>query len=335
MRSVRFRRDSAFLNNLRRELAHDGLSLNHSFFGVPAFRKYSSEEMLRTVASRSLEVLKAYRRGKRKPLDEFIGNRTYVFVIGSPRTGGSYTTRRLGEVLCEYRTEDPGDPVVLNESIPTFDHFALSALENHERQAQYSLIRWLVWIDLCYQHLDVIVKKSSGFPFAMDLVDRFMGEARCHYVVTTRHPGPIYRSHEKLSEQEGGNLFIPVGDDSYLFEGTAPQWWTNASRKVRTLYYWSDLYGRLASTMTSDQKENCSVVKYGEQSDVVLDVVREIDPSMEEHAKERVSQNSFLVRSRTYSPFWNSRITQSVINERRRQWKRKGLSFPVGTDTVE
>jgi len=81
------------------------------------------------------------------------------------------------------------------------------------------------------------VKKCSGFPYALDVVDRFLRGVDIKYVVTTSHPAAVYRSSDAIDDID----VIPVGDEPYLFPDYSPEWWARAPGYLRTLYYWHDL----------------------------------------------------------------------------------------------
>jgi hypothetical protein len=303
------------------QFTNEGLELNHAF-GDSIYKEFRPQ-----ISERSFDLLEKYLNGERRELDELLNDRTYVFVIGSPRTGGSYTNSKLRKVLCSYQDHDP---VVQNESIPTFDHLALSDIPEHRNQAIYELIQWLVWIDIQYDGHDVIVKKCSGFPFDMGLVEDFFGDCNTKYVVTTRHPASVYRSNADLE-----NSVIPDGDDSYLFYQDPPNWWNDASDMLRSLYYWHDLYYELVESANSTTEIDLEVIRYGNQEKAIKQVVDDVRPELISDVERLLKKDSFRLTERDFQSFWFSSITRSIIKDVQSRWEQEGLSFPVEHDNIE
>lgn len=305
------------------EVVPDGDTLNPAF----AEPKLGLEEAtLQTIVSRSRKVLDAYLDDNRKPLEKLLADRTYLLVVGSPRTGGSYVTSKLRDSLCDYAEDDV---VVKNESIPSFHHLANHDDAHHRRQALFQLVQWLVWIDMRYQDHDVIVKKSSGFPHAMGLVDEFFGDADVEFVVTTRHPGAVYRSNS-----EHHLTVISVEDDSYLFTDEIPDWWTEASSRLRALIYWHKLYTDLVTTSPSHIIEDMRVVAYGKQESAVTDTVEDISEEALDELVPMLNDDPFRLTDREYSSFWHSPVARTMVDDVRESWAREDLTFPVEHDRI-
>jgi hypothetical protein len=295
--------------------------LNHAF----ADNKY---EMIRShIAERSFKLLNKYLHGERRQLDELLGNRTYVFIIGSARTGGTYLTQNLSELLCSY---DDYDPIVHNESIPLFDHLALSDIPEHRSQSIYELIQWILWINIQYDEHSIIIKKCSGFSYDMELIESFFGDCQTKYIITTRHPASVYRS---IAEKE--NRVIPDHDDSYLFPGESPDWWINASDKLRSLHYWHTIYYSLAESCKDINRSDFQVIKYGEHEELIMRVIKNLRPELIDDAEQLIAEDPFQLTDREFQDFWFSPITRSIIDDVSSKWESAGLSFPVEHENIE
>ena len=237
-------------------------------------------------------------------------------------------TRHLRKLLCNF---DEPDYIVKNESIPTFKHLAQRGVPDQKRQALYELIQWALWIDEKYEDHEIIVKKCSGFPHAMDLVSEFLGDARYECIVTTRHPAAIYRSNRNIDDLD----VIPIDDESYLFPGGAPAWWQSSPDEIRTLYYWHLLYSRLVETLPEPEQSNLHVVTYGQQENAMREVVQIVSPESSSSLEADLTDDPFRLTEREYGPFWSSSITDSMIRDVNQTWRSEGIDFPVTPQRIE
>ena len=313
----------------RHELVVGGLFPNHAFLDMGVDKDY-----LKAMLEDCYEVLQEYLNGDRYSLEGLLRDRTYIFVTGSPRTGGAYTTHNLRRILCRYRDKDP---VVRNESIPGFYNLFHSEDLPCRNQALFELIQWQYWIDHNYREHNVIVKKCTGFSYAMNLVGDFFGDKQVKFIITTRHPAPIWRSAEEamIRLKQPGPV-IPVDSSSYLFKDREPpQWWLQESENLRALYAWHRLYSQLVETLPVGYEDRINVVQYGHQENVLIEVVRQVDSSRIGRMKELIEQDPFRLTQRTYSGFWYTDIVGAVIDSTKAQWGRRGLYLPVDHRRIE
>lgn len=313
----------------KNQFAIDGLIPNHAFLDMRIDKDY-----LKGMLKDCYRILQEYLDGNRNSLEKLLRDRTYILVTGAPRTGGAYTTKQLRRIFCQYKANDL---VVLNESIPVFYHLIHSADPLCRNQALFELIQWLYWIDQNYREHSTIVKKCTGFSYAMNLVGDFFGDTKIIFIVTTRHPAPIWNSSkEHMIRYKLSRPVIPMDNSSYLFKDREPpQWWLEESEKLRALYMWQDLYNRLAETLPENRKNSTCIVRYGDQTNILVDAVSRVDPSMVGKMKELTERDPFKPTERTYSGFWYTDIVGAVIESNKAHWERRKLHLPVDHLRIE
>lgn len=314
---------------LRQQAAPEGLSLNGSFTKV----EMGGEELERMMAWCKKELDRLESGGKFRGARAAEG-KDFVFVVGSPRTGGVYTTQILMDTLCSY---EQGDAVVRDESIPDFYSLAnFHRSEQAKRNALFQFLQWIYWVLNKYPGQDVIVKKCSGLSFQMDILSTVLPGANIHVLLTTRHPGAVYRSGVDVMERYNrAHPIIPITGTPYTFlHRSPPDWWQNAGWKLRALHYWHKVYQRFIDTLPADVVPNTSLIEYGHQEEAIRSAVSKLDSEAMPTVEEKIADDPFRETERSYADFWRSAIVDDLVEGLDNRYAKRDLEFPVDSTRI-
>ncbi|MCS3753185.1 hypothetical protein GGP79_001130 [Salinibacter ruber] len=287
-------------------------------------RMVKDEDEFIKICRKAFRLTKSYKSGKLKQIRKISQGKEFIIIIGSERTGGSYVKHHLVNNISGLTTNDE---MIIQEGIPEFKFLANSS--KHHDNCLYQLMLWLVWIDMKYKNQTTIVKKSAGFPYAYRIVQSLLARAKLTTIITTRHPGAIYRSSVE------GPKVIPIGRSSYLFGERAPEWWRKAGKFTRVLHFWHLIYGKIATNLDENTKQDANVIRYGNQEDAIKKVLRNVTDGNAPSAEKDMEDDPFVLTKRNYSSFWTSRVSQSVIRDTKRLWQNQNMRLPIDPENIK
>ena len=189
------------------------------------------------VGGKLARVLTAHRADVQRALDTLIalldGERPakrLIFIVGAPRTGGTYLT----QAICRYHGVDTEQhAAVLHDGFPALGTLADLPLPKRRLHMAWQWAQWLALVG------DVAVKKLHTLVYDMEMAD-FLG---AEVIGTTRDPDDALASLLRRGESDITiqvtaalrRIGRPTGDLSAMWP-----------------HYWTDFYGRLKADRMQD-----------------------------------------------------------------------------------
>ena len=274
-------------------------------------------------------VFAALQSGDRGPFDALMSGRHTILIVGTPRSGGAYINRRLGEILMPAAADDRVPHV---ESMPRTSSLRQSQVKAHRDQAVFDFVQWALWMKR-YHDLPIVPKKCSGLMYDLTVAAELFRPDWVTYLITVRHPARVLMSALD-SEKRHPLGRIPwegarKNGDAFYQGQLAPAWWQNSPEVVRTLHVWCELHRRVLQGVDSDHLKRFRPVAFGSGPEAIVDLLRVLAPEHVRAAHEVLSANKFVSAPQPVDPFWSSRIAVAAINDVKEYWAAKGLALPV------
>ncbi len=257
----------------------------------------------------------------------------FFFVIGIPRTGGTYLTKQL------FRAVGLDYTGVQNAlAHDGFPHFALLSFRNRGNVYTNSLLQvaeYLTMVEiyftehgrLAYQGGVVVPKKMTKAVYNFPLVEELFG-TDSNYLITLRHPLSMIRSTLEKSGGMPENRKFAVR--SAIERWALDDWvrWGFNEKEVAArpyievmLDYWKRFHFQLALAGIPRMK-TARIVPYGEQymTGVVKDYYQAFGADLEPEAFKVADKPAFEKAEED--------AAERVVNEVATFWEDLGLSFP-------
>jgi len=253
------------------------------------------------------ELTQALYQDDRSVIRKYVAGKTFHFVLGYSRTGGTYLMREMSKALNWPYKQFLFSMV--HDHMPDFnlmmgapDDEGVRELFNtgwrhpqRHLQILFQLAQLLVYLKREAGDYDQIVKKIF-FSHCLQLADEIFGD-HANYYVTIRHPGATRRSWADLKEEE--NL--------------------TDREKRKTLKNWESLY-RNAVRDGLPEGEFVPVL-FGPGMDEFLEAF------YDNHSPDTTPEKC-RVKDRNYGDYWNSEPVRETIDRVGRAWSLVGADFP-------
>lgn len=192
-------------------------------------------------------------------LDKIIPDKRFEFVVGAPRTGGTYFVSELFKAAKLDHTNF--NKLMVHDGIPETHDIIHSNHPLRGISALFQLAQFLVWAREAFADSPVVIKKKIYFSLWLPQLARVFGD-RATYYVTIRHPVPMIVSFmetlarlprvkpDAMASMELDQHFDSVTNFNRI---TREQWFAlNAFEKM--LYVWETYYTAIGvSYVTKDQ----------------------------------------------------------------------------------
>lgn len=245
--------------------------------------------------------------------------RSWVFVVGMARTGGTYLLNELvalaGEDLTNYEFR------MIHDGIPIYENLAFWRRDEQRRKLQYELAQWLAWVQLEMDSFPLIPKKRISFAHALPYLDGIFGD-RAHYIFTIRHPGELADSWAEMENLNRDGL-----------DETQKSWWAYMSARTgidreswtalefrdRVLLLWEQYHRDIAESVPISG--TVDVLKFGPAYSTFI--ARQAEAMEVDHQPDE-----FSATDRTLADEWRDETVNETIESVRSTWDKHGLTFP-------
>ncbi len=257
----------------------------------------------------------------------------FFFVIGIPRTGGTYVTKQL------FRAGNIDYTKVQNalahDGFPHLGHLSFRGQGNVHTSGLLQLAEYLTMVDvffkehgrLAYQGGVVVPKKFTKGVYYFDLIRELFG-AKSHYLVTLRHPLSMTQSViDKAGGMPEGRKF---GLRSAIERWALDDWihWGVPDARIRTMNYvevltgyWKRFHYQLGISGIP-RMPTTYLIPYGQQSmmDSVAHWYKEFAIPMEPEPFKAAPVPSFEPDE--------ERVAEQALGDVNQFWNSLGLKFP-------
>ncbi|MFT5115503.1 MAG: hypothetical protein ACI8P9_004854 [Parasphingorhabdus sp.] len=258
----------------------------------------------------------------------------FFFVIGIPRTGGTYVTKQLfraGNI--DYKKVQNA---LAHDGFPHLGHLSFRGAGNVHTSGLLQLAEYLTMVDvffkehgrLAYQGGVVVPKKFTKSVYYFDLIRELFGE-KSHYLVTLRHPLSVTQS---VLDKAGG---LPENRKFHLRSAIERwalddwvHWGENEQRVLNMNYveafagYWKRFHYQLAISGIP-RMPTCQIIPYGEESmtDTIRHWYKEFDVELE--------PETFKVAPRPEFESDEELVGEQTLDDVAQFWSGLGLKFPL------
>jgi hypothetical protein len=246
----------------------------------------------------------AITNNNREKINRYLKNKKYHFIIGSPRTAGSYVANEISKAYnfpftkLQVRIMHDGMP---NSSFLRDNGQLIKNAIGWRKpinfyQIIFDIAQFLIYINHTIDN-NHIVKKDVGFSMYLPILDMIFNE-KAHYVITVRHPAAVAASRK----------------ENFAWEPTEDQ-------KEFAFNNWETIYSELLRDGLP--KGNITVLPFGNK--------------MESYLKDLIKKNNYTAKtknlnitSRHYDhEYWQQDVILKRINKIKKIWELHNLNFPV------
>lgn len=299
-----------------------------------AISELSNNASATKAVNRSYDLFLSLLLGAVDRLATFHTQYKFVFIIGAPRSGGSYLTKQLFKALGMNPLQVPR--VIAHDGFPDLSPFTLLDRFNQTTMMTQRMAEYLTMVELYFSEAKphnnriIVPKKAYDAVYHGAFVNRIAG-SEAEYWVTIRHPvtaciSTYERSDGKLHDDERfqikSGLEIVMGRDYVFTSG-------DMEAEVLThhyfdvyLRYWEQYHYNLALTGLSANK-NWTIIPYTEQA----------MGKMAENIKDRFGNVEPVEQFKVFDkrdrhPEWYVRAEKSILRVRD-VWASVGLVLPL------
>ena len=259
------------------------------------------QEKLKETLEESLKLYQGIMSGNGEAVKPYTEGRTFNFILGMPRTGGTTLYQALSDVydwpwndlhLSMTHNFMPNGGYVLNQPTSEFDMGW--RLPWNFNNIVFELSQFLVYINNVAPDCENIFLKSTALSYAVKLLNFLFGD-KANYFITVRHPGAIVLSGDKEE--------------------------VTREDHIENMAMWSNLY----SSMIRECRPlgNVRVVEYGQG---LTDV---INYAFEQRKKgERVEETSFFEFEDYDTEFYESDTVKRMFDYVKMSWGLFDMEFP-------
>lgn len=281
---------------------------------------------------RSYRFFKEMLTGRPHTLNDVTRYR-YFFVIGIPRTGGTYVTKQLFRAGgIDYKNVQNA---LAHDGFPHLAHLEFKEAGNVHTSGLLQLAEYLTMVDiffrehgrLAYQGGVIVPKKFTKAVYYFDLIRELFGE-RAHYLLTIRHPLSVIQSS---LDKAGG---MPE-NRKYALRSAIERWalddwlhWGASEQEVIDmgyvdcfLGYWKRFHYQIALAGIP-RMPTAQIVPYGKDSmtAIVADWYKKFGVNLEPEAFKVAPKPKFLPAEEA--------AAERAVKEVADFWATLGLKFP-------
>lgn len=274
---------------------------------------------IQTFAQECSEVFKMLLSNPRA-VSEYMEGKTFIFVTGAMRTGGTFLERKLFHLfdldLRDYSLH------MIHDSMPN-SHAIQHAFKPAERNwLLFELAQFLVWAKQAFKDSNVIIKKRTLFELILPLLHSIFGD-HAEYIVTVRHPIPAGFSMAKKTNYKVDVHDSPDWWKSFVLNNKpiSDNEWEALNYIERFILYWQVCYEAVARNRHFEQR--LKVVAYDSN-----DYGRLLDDLSKKHHGSGGDTRDFNLIKRNYNKVWSDEVLHNAFEEVSEWWRLNGMSFP-------
>lgn len=231
----------------------------------------------------------------------YLGNKEIYFVLGFPRTGGTFLFTETANLLnVNWRSKTLE---MLHDSIPDGGYLARSYIPLFRLYSLHQLAQFLVWAKRAFAKEKYIIQKRFLYAHMLEELDGIFKD-NVNYVVTMRHPGPCYESFKRVDGIVGEE--VPPGWKGILdHEGIIGEEAFDQLRSCdKAMLYWELYY---SSIYRHKLKGNVYTANYSEDS------MRSFVKELNNKHKTSYKMNAFNPKKSAYDDYWKSESVEKAI----------------------
>lgn len=272
------------------------------------------EERIQSFVEKSMAVYQKIHQKEDYITEEFLPSKKFVFIIGPPRSGGTYLLRELykqeGAKLKNFHHKLASD-----QYPPDRRTFSWHEPESSNRLF-FDIAQWLVWAKTEMGDFKVIPKKHYAFNHAFPLIDTLFGQ-NATYFITSRHPAGTAQSHgERHGLDDPDQQFFHDGfattivrrDKSYTYDQLE-----NFSFNELVLAYWETYYEDFYDV--DNPKGTLETLTFGSERETF------INNWAKENHNIVPEPEAFEPTDRTYGEFWDQADVIERIRSVSNKWE--------------
>ena len=283
---------------------------------------------------RSYGIFRELFVGKINTLSKITAKHRFFFIIGFPRTGGTYLTKQLYQAAgFDYRNVQNS---IAHDGFPHLSYLTLNAKGNAYTRGLLQLAEYLTMIESFfggskgpdYRSRKVVPKKFTKAVYNFDLVKDIFGPDS-EYIVTLRHPLSVCKS---VLDRCGG---MPE-DRKFAVRSNIETWalrdwihWGMPEKEVLRMDYVKCIIGywkryHLQMAMAGIPKmPTASIVPYGKEhmTGFVRQLYSKLGVGNEPEAFKQAAPPSFSAE--------DEEEARKAIEEVEAMWKGLGMEFPT------
>lgn len=325
--------------------ANQTVDFLHNQAPLPAF----DESLFKTPLSRRaiddlLHTAMALLSGNYPPVRNYLAETHFAFVIGYPRSGGSYLTKELLRTVGLEHTHV--SEALAHDGFPelrdTWYDWAGDRPYFHLQEAVFQAAEFLVIANLYYRSKTARLgdgrwlapKKFHKIVSWAGSFKMLLGQGRADYLMTLRHPVPtcisVYEKSGGLPEDGRFPAFAPRSAierwvvDDLMHLGFSQQTLAEMDYFDPVLTSWMHYYTHMATSgLFLGDRDEVRIVPYGQEA--LEKVVRDY----RQLANSDQPPEPFLVHDKAHDhPDWQTR-GDAAVDALARSWETLGLRFPA------
>lgn len=258
----------------------------------------------------------------------------FYFIVGIPRTGGTYLTKQLFRIIdVDYKKVQNA---LAHDGFPHLAQLEFKRGSNVHTNGLLQLAEYLTMVDVYYKNHHsvmfngkiVVPKKFTKAVYNFPLIQEVFGD-NAHYLITLRHPLPFIQS---VLDKSGGMPANGLFTVRSAIERWALDDWLNrgvAEADVRAmpyvdvmLGYWKRFHYQMALSGMPGMP-NARIIPYGEAS--MLAATHQLCADMGCQIEPEV----FKVSTPPDFPESDLKNASTTLQEVENFWKGLGLDFPA------
>lgn len=286
---------------------------------IAAINTQDGQTQLKAFLDDTVKVFDLLTHPDRSHLEKFLGNRTFIFISGIMRSGGSYLLSEVSKIHgIDVEELDLG---MIHDRIPSYDHFYYNFQSAQMMCLLFDLAQFLAWVNREMPGKKVIVKKHQTLSFAIPVIEHIFKE-KAVYIKTIRHPLTSARSAALLDNinlettqwpsfySNWENMLLPLCGNP----------WDEMTFYEKFLIYYEKLYTDFAKN-TPGLTGNVFSISFGEQFERFL-------KEYAENIVEGYCPGKFNAALKNESGQEHKKA-EKTLNNVIKQWELMDLEFPA------
>lgn len=252
-------------------------------------------------------------------INDYFGDKDFIFVIGAMRTAGTYLYTELSNILnINWKKLNMK---MTHDSIPTDIYLAYWNEVSNWIPLMFEMSQFLSWVNRECLNQENIIQKRIAYGHSIPILDNLFGD-NAEYIITVRHPGAIAESFKQMENIDMETRMEPAEWKvlAQKRKNISKCEWEKLSYNERFLVYWQVYYEDVAKYGVPDG--NVTVLCYGQE---------EYEGFLKEFAQrnnKEYNPDEFKITKREYDDFWCSDQVNEVINQVDLWWQIHGFDFP-------
>ncbi|MGD9807061.1 MAG: hypothetical protein AB7E76_04400 [Deferribacterales bacterium] len=260
------------------------------------------QDKLKSMMDETIKLYQAIIGGKGDVIKPYIEGRSFNFILGMPRTGGTTLYQGLSDAF-----EWPWEKLLLSMTHNYMPNGRFSVqqpgseydmgwrLPWNFNSLLFELCQFLVYVNNEAPDSEHVFLKSTALSYAVKFLNFLFGD-RANYFVTVRHPGAVVMSS---------------GEETITRED-----------HMQNMVIWTNLYSSILRECRPMGRVR--VVQYGENLTEVINTALE-----RKEAGYRAENTAFFEYEDYDKEFYETETVQDMFNYVKASWKLFDLDFPI------